>query len=310
MESIPRSVRQIAEQLGKRVEVEITGAELDLDRSILDRLHEPLLHIVRNAVDHGIELPDARIAAGKSEVGRITIAARREKDSIVIDVHDDGAGIDLESVRRRAVEAGLLHADLADELPPHEVAALIFRPGISTAENVSKVSGRGVGMDAVKATVESLGGFVELRSERGLGTTTSVVVPISAAVQRVLLCAASGERVALPITKVERILEVPAEAIERSGPEAFTLIDDEPVLVLDLAERLAVAPPELGETVSLVVVEIRGERVAVRVERFVGQQEIYVKPIPDLLSGVKLLAGLTMLGDGSPIFLLDLNHLA
>jgi two-component system chemotaxis sensor kinase CheA len=310
MEAIPRTVRQLAEQLGKRVEVEITGAELDLDRSILDRLNEPLLHIVRNAVDHGIESPQDRIAAGKSEVGHISIAARREKDSIVIDVRDDGGGIDLDSVRRRAVEAGLLHPDLAEDLPPREIAALIFRPGISTAKNVSEVSGRGVGMDAVKATIESLGGVVELRGERGSGTTTSIVVPIAAAVQRVLLCAASGERVALPITKVERILEVPADSIERSGPEAFTLIDDEPVLVIDLAERLAVAPPEPSPSVSLVVVEVRGERVAVRVERFVGQHEIYVKPIPDLLAGVKLLAGLTVLGDGSPIFLLDLNHLA
>jgi two-component system chemotaxis sensor kinase CheA len=240
----------------------------------------------------------------------ISIVARREKDSIAIDVSDDGGGIDLESVRRRAVDAGIVHPDLAVDLPPQDVAALIFRAGISTADSVSHISGRGVGMDAVKATIESLGGVVELRTEFGRGTTTSIVVPITAAVQRVLLCAASGERVALPITKVERILEVPAESIERSGPEAFTLIDDEPLLVLDLAEKLAVEPTPPGDSVPLVVVDVRGERVAVRVERFVGQQEIYVKPIPELLAGVKLLAGLTVLGDGSPIFLLDLNHLA
>jgi two-component system chemotaxis sensor kinase CheA len=243
-------------------------------------------------------------------VGHITIAARREKNSIVIEVSDDGAGIDLESVRDRAVEAGLLHPGLAEDLPPEEVAALIFRPGISTAKSISAVSGRGVGMDAVKATIESLGGIVELRSEHGKGTATSVIVPITAAVQRVLLCAVSGERVALPITKVERILEVPADSIEQSGPESFVLIDDEPVLVLDLAERLAVPPPPVAEAVPLVVVDIRGEAVAVRVERFVGQQEIYVKPVPDLLAEVKLLAGFTVLGDGSPVFLLDLNHLA
>jgi len=310
METLPRTARQLAEQLGKRVEVELFGAELDLDRSILDRLNEPLLHVVRNAVDHGIETPDRRLAAGKPEVGKIRIAARREKDSIVIDVQDDGAGIDLDRVRERAIEAGLLHPGLAEDLPPGEIAALIFRPGVSTAREVSAVSGRGVGMDAVKATIESLGGVVELRSERGAGTTTSVVVPIAAAVQRVLLCAVCGERVALPITKVERILEVPAESIERSGPECFTLIDDEPVLVLDLAERLRVAPPPPSEAVPLVVVDIRGEPVAIRVERFVGQQEIYVKPVPELLAAVRLLAGFTVLGDGSPVFLLDLNHLA
>jgi two-component system chemotaxis sensor kinase CheA len=310
METLPRTARQLAEQLGKRVELELSGTELDLDRSILDRLNEPLLHVLRNAVDHGIESPEERAAAGKDEVGHITIAARREKDSIVIDVRDDGAGIDLESVRTRAVESGLLHPGLAEDLPAHEIAALIFRPGLSTAEGVSAVSGRGVGMDAVKATIESLGGVVELRSERGLGTTTSIAVPITAAVQRVLLCAVMGERVALPITKVERILEVPASSIEQSGPESFALIDDEPVLVLDLAERLGVDPPPASDAVPLVVVDIRGESVAVRVERFVGQQEIYVKPVPELLAGVRLLAGFTVLGDGSPVFLLDLNHLA
>ncbi len=310
METLPRTARQLAEQLGKRVEVELVGAELDLDRSILDRLNEPLLHVVRNAVDHGIESPAERIAAGKDEVGHITIAARREKDSIVIEVQDDGAGIDVERVRASAIEAGMLHPDLAEDLPPEEIVALIFRPGVSTAENVSEVSGRGVGMDAVKATIESLGGVVELKSERGVGMTTRVVVPIAAAVQRVLLCAVSGERVALPISRVERILEVPAASIERSGPESFTLVDDQPVLVLDLAERLAVLPPPPSDAVPLVVVDIRGEAVGLRVERFAGQQEIYVKPVPELLAQVRLLAGFTVLGDGSPVFLLDLNHLA
>ncbi|MHA7838252.1 MAG: chemotaxis protein CheA, partial [bacterium] len=155
-ENLPRTARQVAEKLGKRVEVEIVGAELELDRSILDRLSEPLLHLVRNAVDHGFEGPEDRRAAGKPESGRLVIEARRQKDSIVIDVRDDGRGIDLDSVRRRAIEAGLLHADLAADLPPEEVVSFVFHPGLSTAHSVSEVSGRGVGMDAVKATVESL----------------------------------------------------------------------------------------------------------------------------------------------------------
>jgi two-component system chemotaxis sensor kinase CheA len=310
MENLPRTARQVAERLDKRVEVELIGAELELDRSILDRLSEPLLHMVRNAVDHGIEAPERRRAAGKPEVGQLVIEARRKRDSILIEVRDDGAGIDLGSVLRRAVEVGLVHQDLAEDLPPEEIAALIFRPGLSTAEDVSEVSGRGVGMDAVKATIESLGGSVELRSERGRGTATTLLVPITAAVQRVLLVAVAGERVALPITKVERILEVGSASIERSGNEAFALIDDEPVLVLDLAERLAVETEGPGGTVPLALVEIRGERVALQVDRFAGQQEIYLKPVPELLAGLRVLAGLTVLGDGSPVFLLDLNHLA
>ncbi len=225
MDNLPRTARQVAEKLGKRVEVEIVGAELELDRSILDRLGEPLLHLVRNAVDHGLESPKDRRAAGKPEVGKIRIEARRQKDSIVIDVSDDGPGIDLASVCRRAIEADLIHEDLAADLPPAEIVAFIFHPGLSTAEGISEVSGRGVGMDAVKATIESLGGGVELRTEAGRGTTTTFFVPITAAVQRVLLVRIADERVAIPISKVERILEVPESAIEEAAGDSFALVD-------------------------------------------------------------------------------------
>jgi two-component system chemotaxis sensor kinase CheA len=165
-------------------------------------------------------------------------SARRERDSIRIAVGDDGAGIDLEAVRARAVAEGWLLPDLADDLPPDEIAAFVFRPGLSTRDAVSDISGRGVGMDAVKATIESLGGWLELHTERGQGTTTVFGVPITAAVQRVLLLGSGGETVAIPIAKVERIVEVPEHAIERAGREAFALVDDEPVPVLDLAQRL------------------------------------------------------------------------
>jgi len=311
MERLPRAARQVAEAAGKRVEVEVAGAELELDRSILDRLTEPLLHLVRNAVDHGIEAPELRRSRGKSEVGRLAVRARRRKDAIVIEVADDGGGIDLEAVRRRAVDAGLVHPDLAEDLPEDELAALIFRPGISTAAGVSEVSGRGVGMDAVRTTVESLGGAVELRSELGAGTTTTLLVPITAAVQRVLLVEVGGERVALPISKLERLLELEPTAIERTGQEAFAVIEHEPTLVLDLAGPLALPPArEEGPVVFLALVEVRGQRVALRVDRFLGQEEIYLKPVPDLLQGMRALAGLTVLGDGRPVFLVDPNHLA
>lgn len=311
MDTLPRTARQIAERLGKRVEVQLLGSELELDRSILDRLGEPLLHLVRNAVDHGLETPDVRLARGKPDVGRLVVEARRQKDSILVSVADDGGGIDIERVRRQAVEGGFLHADLATDAPSEEIAQLIFHPGLSTAQEVSDVSGRGVGMDAVKATIESLGGSVEIQTEAGEGTCTTLIVPITAAVQRVLIVGLGSERAALPIAKVERILEVKLAEIEDAGGESFTLIDDDPVLVLDLAARARVpltTPP--ADIVLLVLTQLRGERVALRVDRFVGQQEIYVKSIPDLLLGNRLLAGMTVLEDGSPIFLLDLNHIA
>ena len=309
-DNLPRTARQVAEKLGKRVELEIVGAELELDRSILDRLGEPLLHLVRNAVDHGIEAPAARIAAGKSETGVIRIEARRQKDSIEIDVSDDGRGLDLASVCRRAIEAGLIHPDLAEDLPVEEIAAFVFHPGLSTAQAISEVSGRGVGMDAVKATVESLGGVVALRTEVGVGTTTTLNVPITAAVQRVLLVGIADERVAIPISKVGRILEVPAESIEEAAGEAFVLIDGDPLPVFKLAESLRIETVATDQPfVPLVLSEIRGERVALAVDRFAGQQEFYVKPIPELRAKVRILAGLTVLDDGSPVFLLDLNQL-
>jgi two-component system chemotaxis sensor kinase CheA len=309
MDPLPRLAREIAMELGKIVEVELRGAELELDRSILDRLSDPLVHLVRNAVDHGLEVPSARTQAGKPPAGRLEIDARREKDSIRISVADDGRGIDLESVRSRAVASGLLHAELAEELPPQEIALLVFRPGLSTAREVTDFSGRGVGMDVVKTTIESLGGRVELHSRPGLGTSTSLLVPITAAVQRVLLLGIGEETVAVPIGKVERVIEVEAMAIERAGRESFVLIDDDPVLVLDLAEQLGMGRAEEAQTTPLVLAEVSGERVALRVERLAGQQEIYVKSVPSVLLCARALAGLTVLGDGSPVFLLDLNQL-
>jgi two-component system chemotaxis sensor kinase CheA len=310
VETLPRMAREIARELGKQVELVLRGAELELDRAILDRLGDPLVHLVRNAVDHGLEGPEQRAEAGKPAAGRVVIDARREKDHVRLAVSDDGRGIDLARVRARAVEAGVLHPDLAEDLPPDEIAALVFRPGFSTATSVSKVSGRGVGMDAVKSTIEALGGRVELVSQPGIGTTTTLLVPISAAVQRVLLVRVGGETVGIPIAKVERVIELDGQAVESAGREQFALVDDEPVLVIDLRVRLRLVGGAARSTLPLVLAELREARVGLLVDGLEGQQEIYVKPLPRLLAGARGLAGLTVLGDGRPVFLLDLNHLA
>ncbi len=310
VEPLPRMARELATGLGKRVEVEISGAEIELDRSILDRLSDPLVHLVRNAIDHGIEIPPVRIAAGKDEVGRISIKALRAKDSIHIAVSDDGAGIDLDAVKARAINAGLVVSDLADDLSPEQLASFVFRAGLSTAESITEISGRGVGMDAVRATIESLGGEVQIATQRGIGLTMTLVVPITAAVQRVLLFDVSGETVAVPVSKVERVIEVPAEAIERSGCEAFTLVDDCPVAVVDLASQLALPAATRKDQVTLVLGEVRGELMALEIDHIAGHQQIYVKPVPELLASVRVLAGLTILGDGTPVFVLDLNQLS
>ncbi|MCX5740185.1 MAG: chemotaxis protein CheW [Proteobacteria bacterium] len=308
MENLPRVAREVATRTGKRVEVTLVGAELELDRSILDRLYDPLVHLVRNAVDHGLESPEARKQAGKSESGALRIEATREKDAIRIAVSDDGAGMNLVALRERSVAAGLVHATLAEDLPPEELVELAFRPGLSTAASVSDISGRGVGMDAVRSTLESRGGAVWMETRPGAGTTAMLRVPIAAAVQRVLLVVLGGETVAVPISKVERIVELEPGAIEGSAGECFALIDEEPVLVLDLAQRLG-WPTATNAAAPLVIADLRGERVALRVDKLAGQQDIYVKPLPALLASLRVLAGLTVLGDGRPVFLLDLNQL-
>ena len=180
---------------------------------------------------------------------------------------------------------------------------------MSTAAAVSEVSGRGVGMDAVKAAIEALGGRVELESKPGLGTATTLLVPITAAVQRVLLVGVGAETVAIPIAKVERVVEVAREAIEVTGNERFTVVDDQPVLVIDLAARLGIASASRSATLPLVLADLREQRVALQVDRLDRQQEIYVKPLPRLLANARGLSGLTVLGDGSPVFLLDVGQL-
>jgi len=310
LEPLPRTARAMAERLGKRIEVAVSGAELELDRSILDRLGDPLVHLLRNAVDHGIEAPECRARIHKPEVGRIRIDARRERDAIRILVSDDGAGVDLEALRARAVEARAVHRDLAPDLSPEHLMALIFHPGLSTCERVSEISGRGVGMDAVRVTVESLGGSVEVSSEAGVGTRVQLEVPLTAAVQRVLLLTVAQEVVALPITRVERVFELPVESIETSGSDAFALIGEELLPILDLADALGLPTAARREVMSVVVGDVRGERMGLAADGIEGQQQIYVKPVPELLAGRRALAGLTVLGDGRPVFLIDPGQLA
>jgi len=310
LEPLPRTARAMAERLGKRIEVEISGAELELDRSILDRLGDPLVHLLRNAVDHGIEEPALRVHKRKPEVGRIRIDARRERDAIRICVSDDGAGVDVEKLRARAVESRVVHRDLAPDLSPEHLVALIFHPGLSTSERVSEISGRGVGMDAVRVTVESLGGSVEVTSGADAGTQVQLEVPLTAAVQRVLLLVLGDEVVALPITRVERVLEIPAENIEVSGSDAFALIGEELLPILDLADALGLPAAARREVMSVVVGDVRGERMGLAADGIEGQQQIYVKPVPELLAGCRALAGLTVLGDGRPVFLIDPGQLA
>lgn len=304
-ETLPALARELGIALGKRVALEVTGASLGLDRSILDRLGDPLLHLVRNAVAHGIELPPERRSRAKPDVGSIRIDAHRERDSVEISVSDDGAGLDAEAIRRTAVATGLVPADLAEDLPPGEIARLAFHPGLSTATAISDLAGRGVGLGAVRSAIEALGGGIDLHSEPGRGTTVRLRVPLSAAVQRVILFGVGDETVAVPIGRIERVDEVDAMDIERATGDAFVALDGLALPLLDLASLLSIAPAPSRSRVLVAVAEVGSQRVALQFDRLLGQHEAFVKPVPALLSGIGALCGLTADSAGRPVFLVD-----
>ena len=309
MENLPRVAREVAARVGKRVEVTLAGAELELDRSILDRLYDPLVHLVRNSVDHGLETPEARLQAGKSEIGKLRIEATREKDAIRIAVCDDGAGMNLSALRERAVSAGLLHATLAEDLPARgdrrtgvPPGALDGRAGLGHLRSRRR-HGRGARRRSSRSAARS-GSRRDRAPARRRCCAFRSRPPCSAccwsgSVTRSSPCRSRRSSASSRSTQ---------RAIEGSAGECFVLLDDEPVVVLDLAERLG-WQAAANDNAPLVVAELRGERVALRVAKLAGQQDIYVKPLPALLASLRVLAGLTVLGDGRPVFLLDLNQL-
>jgi two-component system chemotaxis sensor kinase CheA len=305
----PRAVRDLARKRGKEIHFEIVGKEIELDRAILEELPDPLLHIFRNSIDHGIEPPEERVRKGKVPTGTIRLEATKERESVVIRVSDDGRGMDPAVIRRLALERGVITRELHDSLPDDEVLHLITVPGFSTAGEVTDVSGRGVGMDVVKASLESLRGGLLIESVVGQGSTFTLRLPLTLAVVAVLLVEVGGERYALPVSHVEQIMEVSADEIQRSqGQELITR--DGILLPLLRLRRILGCPREEFATNPLVVLSMmRGRLVGVAVDRMVGYREVVVKSLGKALKGVRGFAGVTILGDGSTVLILDLNTL-
>ena len=305
----PRAVRDLARKRGKEIHFEIVGKEIELDRAILEELPDPLLHIFRNSIDHGVEPPEERVRKGKSPTGTVRLEATKERESVVIRVSDDGRGMDPAVIRRLALERGVITRELYDSLPDDEVLNLITVPGFSTAREVTDVSGRGVGMDVVKASLESLRGALLIESAVGQGSTFTLRLPLTLAVVAVLLVEVGGERYALPVSYVEQIMEVAADEIQRSqGQELITR--DGILLPLVRLRRILGCPREEFPTNPLVVLSMmRGRLVGVAVDRMVGYREVVVKSLGKALKGVRGFAGVTILGDGSTVLILDLNTL-
>ncbi|MBL0278425.1 MAG: chemotaxis protein CheA [Anaeromyxobacter sp.] len=307
-ERLPRAARDVARRLGRQVEVEIRGAEIELDRAILEELADPLLHVLRNAVDHGIEAPHLRLLAGKPATGHITVTARRDRDRVVLEIADDGKGMSAGRLREAAVARGALGAAQAAALTDKEALLLACLPGVSTAEQVTDVSGRGVGLDAVKRTVEAVGGTVELESAPGVGTRLVLRLPLTVAVQPVLLVGVGDEILGLPISKVHGAAHVAFASLDRSRGAPILPYDGELVPVHDLAALLGF-PSDGRDDRAVVVAEGADGRIGLVVDALLGQQEAVLKPLGSPLSGVAGLSAVTVLGTGRPVFILDVPRL-
>jgi two-component system, chemotaxis family, sensor kinase CheA len=339
---LPRVVRDVASKQGKQIDFIVEGKDTELDRSVIEEIGDPLLHLIRNGVDHGIETPDERLAAGKPAIGRLKLSAQHADSFIVIRLEDDGKGVNVEAVKRKAVERGVVTQEQADRMSEKEAVDLIFAPGLSTAEKLSDVSGRGVGMDVVRANVEKINGTVEVETRKGQGTTFTIRLPLTLAIVQALLVRVAGGIYALPIHSVTETLRIEPNQIHQvNHREAIVLREQVLPLVnlrhvfgletvscpradrkrggvaLDLSGENYLPPlpetgrgPRGGSTSKLVVaVHTANRQVGLIVDGLVGEQEIVIKPLGQLVGDVAGVSGAAILGDGSVALIVDVAAL-
>ncbi len=317
---LPRIVRDVSSALGKKIELEMNGSETELDRQVLEAIKDPLMHMVRNAADHGLETTRDRIAAGKPEKGRITLNAYHEGGQILVEIADDGKGLDIDKIKAKAVERGLVSAEEIERMSNEQIFAFIFDAGFSTAAQVTSVSGRGVGMDVVQSNVERIGGYIDVRSAPGVGSVFTLKIPLTLAISRALIVGVDDQDFAVPQTSVDELLKV-----EPGGAHSIKVIKNAPVLrsrdrllpVVDLRGLLNMPgavdengkPRTADETTEgfVMVIMARGTRFGMLVDTVLRTEEIVVKPMPVVLRGLEVFSGSTILGDGRVIMIIDPN---
>ena len=310
---LPRLVRDLAQSNGKRITLLMHGAETELDRQILQAIQDPLTHMVRNSADHGVESPAIRREAGKPEEGTIRLSARHEGGHVVIEITDDGAGLNAARVRRKAVERGLVKADVIDALPDAQVFRYIFEPGFSTAETITSVSGRGVGMDVVRSNIDAIGGTVELSSHFGRGTTVRIKIPLTLAIISALVVGSASESFAVPqigIVELVRVTEEQHTLVEQLQGAKFYRLRDTLLPLVELRALLRLAPADDRATYNIVVCQIGEARFGLVVDDVYDTQEIVVKPVGRLIKHLPAYAGCTITGDGRVIMILDTTGIA
>ncbi|MDK2795654.1 MAG: two-component system, chemotaxis family, sensor kinase CheA [Archaeoglobaceae archaeon] len=301
----PRMVRDLARKLGKKVEFVMEGLDTELDRTVLDEMSDPIMHLIRNAVDHGIESPEERKAKGKSETGLIKLSARREKNNVVIEIEDDGRGIDLEKIRKKAIERGLISESA--QLSEEELKNLIFLPGFSTNDRATEISGRGVGMDVVKTTVERLGGSLKLISEKDRGTKIRINLPPTVAIIKSLLVSVGGQVYAIPLSNVVEAVYVDSNNAKNIHGNLFLIVRGKLIPSFRLSQLFGC---ENGKEREVgIIVEKESEKYALIADSIIDQQEIVVKPLTGYLSKIKGFSGVTILGDGTVVPIIDISSL-
>ncbi len=310
---LPRVVRDLSVQLGKSVSLQMTGRETELDKTILEAVRDPLTHVVRNSIDHGIETPEERVAAGKPAEGTLTMRAFHEGGQVNIEITDDGAGIDPAKLRDKAVAKGLITSDAAARLSDHEATNLVFTPGFSTAAGVTNVSGRGVGMDVVRTNIERIGGSVDLTSEPGAGTTVRIRIPLTLAIIPALVVSAAGNRFAIPQVNLLELVRLDADQAESTiedvhGAPVYRLRGRLLPLV-DLRKQLELPIKEGGST-YVVVLRADDQQYGLVVDDILDTEEIVVKPLGNQLRNLPLYAGATIMGDGTVALILDATAIA
>jgi two-component system chemotaxis sensor kinase CheA len=310
---LPRMVRDLSAELGKQVLVDIEGGDVELDREMIEMIRDPLTHIIRNAVDHGIEKPADRLKAGKREIGILAVSARQSGNQILIDIHDDGRGIDGKKLVAKALDVGLLEKDEAAKLSHREQLALIFEAGLSTAKEVTSISGRGVGMDVVRSNVERIGGIVEVDSRVGEGTRMTLRVPLTLTIIPALTVSIDGQHFAIPRSAIEEIVRANGESVtlEHLGGAGVATIRGRRVPEVSLAEILGIETGTAPKDRTLIVLRPSGGDVyALSVDRIHDHEELVVKPAAPAVMATGLYAGTTLADDGSPILLFDPAGLA
>lgn len=308
----PRLVRDLSKKLGKNVKLHIEGEDTEADKNVIEALTDPLIHLVRNSLDHGVELPEERIAKGKPETATITLRAKQEADRVIIQVEDDGRGIDPEKIKIKAYEKGLITEEELSKIKDDEVLNLIFLPGFSTKEETSELSGRGVGMDVVRTMVERFNGTVSVSSEKDRGTTVTMALPLSMAVSHVMLIEAAGRKYAFPLDVISETVRIREEDIHTFKGEMVVSLRGKVLPLFFLNDLLDLKAPALkneNNEYATVVINLKGEMFAVIVDSLLGTADIILKPFKGFLSSLRVFSGTAILGDGSVLLVINPKEL-